>query len=168
MPLSSSFKEYYSHRDVGDGGDKFVKAYNTAMDIETNEVDAVKAFNNADGIIITVGPPNKVKVIHGMKDFGNTITRPDSKICGHIGTNDFAFVGMIDYVEALSFVQYDVPTRTEFESCITIDAMRALESPDITTGWSYDGTKVFFPIPFIQRTLFRCGSSCPIELIYAA
>ena len=120
MPLTASFKKYYSHKDVGVGGDKFVKAFNIAMDSETNAVDAVKAFNNADGIIITVGPQRKVKIIHGMKDFGNTITRPTSKICGHIGTNDFTFVGLNDYVEDLSFVQYDVPTRTELKIALRL------------------------------------------------
>ena len=140
MPLAPSFKEYYSHQDVGAGGNGNVKAFNMTMDFKTNKADALKAFNNADGIIITAGLPNKVKLIHGLKDFGNTFGHPNSKICGHIRMNDTAFVGVIDHVDALSFVQYNTPTRKKFAECIRMEAMRALQPPDITTGWSYDGT----------------------------
>ena len=115
MLLAKSFKEYYSQRSVGAGGNSNVGAFNTAMDVETNEMDAVKAFNNADGIMITVGAGRKVKFIHGMKDLGNTIIRPKSKICGHIGLNDSAFVGIIDHVYALTIVQFDTPTKTQFD-----------------------------------------------------
>ena len=61
--------------------------------------------------------------------------------------NDFAFVGTIDYVDALSLTQYDTPTRAEFKESITLTALKALESPDVSTGWAYKGIKVFFPIP---------------------
>ena len=105
MPLVLSFKEYYSHQDVCAGGNGNVKAFNMTMDIETNKVDALKAFNNANRIIISVGLLNKIKLIHGMKDFGNTIGRPNSKICGHIGINNNTFVGVIDHAKALSFTQ---------------------------------------------------------------
>ena len=87
MPLAPSFKEYYSYQDVGAGGNGNVKAFNAAMDIETNKTDALRDFNNANGIIITVGLLNKVKFIHEMKDFGNTIVCPISKVCGRIGMN---------------------------------------------------------------------------------
>ena len=143
-------------------------AFNSAMDSETNFTEKVRAFDNADGIMITVGPPNKAKIIHGMKDFGNTFIRPMNKVCGHIGMNDFAFIGTIDFVEALSPIQFDTPTRTEFGECITQAALRDLVQPDVSTGWGYDGTTVFFPIPFVQRALIRSGSSCPLELIFAA
>ena len=57
MPLAPSFKEYYSHYDGGAGGNRNVKAFNMAMDFETNEHNSVRAFSNADGIILTVGLP---------------------------------------------------------------------------------------------------------------
>ena len=168
MPLATSFKEHYSRRDVGGEGNINVKAFNVAMDIETNNIDAIKAFDNVDGIIITVGLPNKVKIIHGLKNFGNSFSRPKSKICGHIGLNEFAFVGTIDFVDALSLIQFDTPTRAEFEQSNTVSALKALKSPDVSTGWAYEGIKVFFPIPFVQRALIRSGSTCPLELIFAA
>jgi hypothetical protein len=112
MLLAKSFKEYYSQCSVGAGGNSNVGAFNKAMDVETNEMDAVKAFNNANGIMITVGAGRKVKFIHGMKDLGNTIIHPKSKICGHIGLNESAFVGIINHVDALTIVRFDTPTRT--------------------------------------------------------
>jgi hypothetical protein len=102
-----------------------------------------------------------------MKDFGNTFIRPMNKVCGHIGMSDFTFIGTIDFVEALSPIQFDTPTRTEFGECITQAALRDLVQPDVSTGWGYEGTTVFFPIPFVQRALIRSGSSCPLELIFA-
>ena len=136
------------------------------MDIETNHRNALKAFNNANGIIITVGLPNKVKIIHGMEDFGNIIVHSDSKVCGHIGMNEIAFVGLIDHAEDLTFIEYDLPLRNEFEGCITLEAMQGLQPQGITTGWNYEGR--FFPIPFVQRAIIQSGSSCPIELIFVA
>ena len=38
-----------------------------------------KGFNNAVGIILSAGPNKKVKIIHGLIDFGNNISRPASK-----------------------------------------------------------------------------------------
>lgn len=168
MLLTNSFKEYYSQRSVGAGGDSNVGAFNKAMDVETNEMEAVKAFNNADGVILTVGAGRKVKFIHGMKDLGNTIIRPRSKICGHIGLNESAFVGIIDHVDALTIVRFDTPTKTQFDECITLGALGSLRSSDITNGWSYEGTKVFFPAPFVQGAMIRSGTHCPLELTFVA
>jgi hypothetical protein len=52
MPLAPSFKEYYSHYEGDAGGERNVKAFNEAMDFETNEHDSLRAFNNADGITL--------------------------------------------------------------------------------------------------------------------
>ena len=66
---------------------------------EANLWDATRAFNNADGVILLAGPGKKIKLIHGMVDFGNTISNPTSKVCGHTGMGDTAFCGKIDYVK---------------------------------------------------------------------
>ena len=47
-------------------------------------------------------------------------------------------------------------------------SLGSLEPPNITTGWLYKGTKVFFPAPFIQGAMIRRETSCPLELIFVA
>ena len=57
MPLAATFKEHYSLLTTGTRGDENVRAFNKAMDLESNLCDAVKAFNNANGM----GQDRKVK-----------------------------------------------------------------------------------------------------------
>jgi hypothetical protein len=158
MSHSATFKEHYSRAINGTGGDRNVRSYNAAMD---GEGDALKALNNVDGTIITVGPPNTVRIIHGLKDMGNTMSRPLSTILGHIGMGELAFVGIVNHVDALSSIEFDTPTEQEITACVTIEQIRALQGG----GDTYEGTRVFIPIPFVQKAIIESGSTCPIRLI---
>jgi hypothetical protein len=56
---------------------KKVDHFNAAMDPETNWNEAAKAFNNADGTYF-YAQDDKLKIIHGLTDMGNTYTRRKS------------------------------------------------------------------------------------------
>ena len=169
MPRAATFAEYYSLPTTGMGGDGNVKNFNKAMDPEANLWDAARAFNNADGVIILAGPSRTIKIIHGMVDFGNTISNPTSKVCGHTGMGDTAFCGRIDYVEALSNINFDTPTDTVFQAATTKDALQGIQRPGAASlGDTYDGTKAFFVIPTAQRAIMQCKSTCPLDIILAA
>ena len=169
MPRAATFAEYYSLPTTGVGGDGNVRSFNKAMDPEANLWDAARAFNNADGVILLAGPGRKIKLIHGMVDFGNTISNPTSKVCGHTGMGDTAFCGRIDYVEALSNIYFDTPTDGEFQAATTKEALHGIQRPGAASlGDTYDGTKAFFVIPTAQRAIMQCKSTCPLDIILAA
>lgn len=169
MPRAATFAEYYSLPTTGVGGDGNVRSFNKAMDSESNLWDATRAFNNADGVILMAGPGKKIKIIHGMIDFGNTISNPTSKVCGHTGMGDTAFCGKIDYVKALSNIRFDTPTDREFQAATTKEALQEIQRPGAASlGDTYDGTKVFFVIPTAQRAIMQCQSTCPLDIILAA
>jgi len=130
---------------------------------------AARAFNNAVGIILAAGPNKKVKIIHGFIDFGNNISRPASKVCGHIGMGDTAFGGHLDYIKALSNIRYDTPTENEFTAATTKEALRELQQTGATSmGDTFDGSRVFFLIPTAQRAIMKCQSTCPLDIMLAA
>jgi len=161
MPRVATFKEYYSLLTTGVGGDENVRAFNEAMDSESNLCDAVKAFNNAHGIILAGGPDKKVKIIHGLM---NTISHLTSKVCGHIGLGDTAFIGHLNYVKALLNIQFDTPTTNKFTACTTKEDLQGLQRPGAASlGDTYDGTAIFFLIPLAQRAVIECQSTCPID-----
>ena len=164
MTLAASFKEYYSRPTTGAVGNNNVNGFNAAMNFETTRREAAQAFNNADGTILYAGQDKKIKIIHGLKDLGNSIIRPESKIGGHMGLNGVAFVGHIDLVEALSLTTFNTPTDKELADCITIEALRELQLGDTTA--QFEGPKVFLPAPFLQRAVIHSGSYCPMELIF--
>ena len=133
MPRFSTFASHYTNLTTGVGGDGNVRSFNSAMDPETNVWDAARAFNNADGVILIAGPNKKIKIIHGLIDFGNRISRPTSKVCGHIGMGDTAFSGHLDYVKALSNIRFDVLTDKEFQAATTKEALHELQRPGATS-----------------------------------
>ena len=94
-----------------------------------------------------------------MKDFGNTIIRPNSKVCGHFRMKDFTFVDMIEY---------DTPTRAELGSCTTMDALQALQPPDVTLVGPTMGLKVTSQSPLISKHWSVMGHLGPLKLIFAA
>jgi len=164
LAAAATFKEYYSRLTTSAGGDSNIEGYNAAMDHEASQSDAVKAFNNINGSFFYAGQDKKLRIIHGLTNLGNTMSRPESKIGGHTGMNGVAFVGHVDFVEALTISTFDTPTGDELGSCLTLAALRALQpgvSPEI-----FEGPRVFFPAPFVQRAVFQSGSSCPMELIF--
>ena len=86
-----------------------------------------EGINNADGIFFCAGPDNKLRIIHGVTDFGNNMIRPYSIVSGHMGMNGVAFVGLVDLVDALTITPFDTPTRDELAGCITRDALRGIQ-----------------------------------------
>ena len=67
MALAATFNEHYSLLTTGARGDENVRAFNKAMDLESNLCDAVKAFNNADGMILAAGQDRK-KISEGFNN----------------------------------------------------------------------------------------------------
>jgi hypothetical protein len=65
MALAATFNEHYSLLSAR--GDENVRAFNKAMDLESNLCDAVKAFNNADGMILAAGQDRK-KISEGFNN----------------------------------------------------------------------------------------------------
>jgi len=171
MPRSATFADYYTHLATGVGGDGNVKGFNKAMDLELNLWDVTRAFNNPVGIILAAGPNKKVKIIHGLIDFGNNISHPASKVCGHIGMGDTAFGGHLDYIKALLNIQYDTPTENEFTAATTKEALRELQQTGATSmgdTYTFDGSRVFFLIPTAQQAIMKCQSTCPLDIMLVA
>ena len=163
MLLAASFREHYSRSTTGIIGDGNVDHFNAAMNPETNRRDAARAFNNADGSFF-FAQHGTLRIIHGLTDLGNSFTRRESKVGGHMGMNEFAFVGRVDVDMALTLTTFDTPTWNELSSCTTELALRGLQ-PGVSPG-TYEGPFIFFPAPFLQRAVVQSGSTCPVELIF--
>ncbi len=163
MLLAASFREHYSRAITGNVGDGNVDHFNAAMNPETDRREAAKAFNNADGSFF-YAQNGRLKTIHGLTDLGNSFIRRESKVGGHMGMNEIAFVGLVDVDMALSLTTFDTPTWSELSSCTTELALRELQ-PGVNHG-TYEGAFIFFPAPFVQRAVAQSGSTCPVELIF--
>ncbi len=103
-----------------------------------------------------------VKIIHGLKDMGNNMIHPSSTIFGHIGIGKLAFFGILNHVEALLSIQFNMPTGQELTACINIEQLCDLQGD----GSLYEGIRVFIPIPFFQKAIIESGSTCLIKLIF--
>lgn len=137
MTLAASFKEYYSLPTTGAGGDKNVDSFNNQQSHglkKTNPRKAVKAFNNANRTIFYAGQDRKLKIVHGLANLGNTMIRPESKIGGHMGLNAIVFVGIVDYVKALTIIPFGTPTWDKLADCITLEALWGLQ-PGVKPGY---------------------------------
>ena len=163
MLLAASFREHYSRATTGNIGDGNVDHFNAAMNPETGRREAAKAFNNADGSFF-YAQNGRLKTIHGLTDLGNSFIRRESKVGGHMGMNEIAFVGLVDVDTALTLTTFDTPTWSELSSCTTELALRELQ-PGVNHG-TYEGAFIFFPAPFVQRAVAQSGSTCPVELIF--
>jgi hypothetical protein len=163
MSLATSFKEHYSRATTGTIGDGNVDHFNAAMNPETDRRKAAKAFNNADGSFF-YAQHGRLRIIHGLTDLGNSFIHRESKVGGHTGMSEIAFVGLVDVDTALSLTSFDTPTWNELSNCTTELAIRELQ-PREPHG-TYEGAFVFFPAPFVQQAVIESESTCPVELIF--
>ena len=163
MSFATSFREHYSRATTGTIGDGNVDHFNAAMNPETDRREAAKAFNNANGSFF-YAQYGKLRIIHGLTDFGNSFIRHESKVGGHTGMSEIAFVGLVDVDTALSLTSFDTPTWHELSNCTTELAIRELQ-PGEPHG-TYEGAFVFFPAPFVQQAVIESGSTCPVEFIF--
>ena len=106
MLQATSFKEYYE--SLNSEGNANVAGFNKVINAETHFEVQVKALNNPEGTILIVYTANQVRIIHGLKNFGNNIVHPEIKICNHIGMSRLAFVGTIDHTNVLSNVEVEI------------------------------------------------------------
>ena len=124
------------------------------MNPETDQREAAKAFNNADGSFF-FAQNGRLKTIHGLTDLGNSFIRRESKVGGHMVINEIAFVGLVDVDMALMSTTCDTPTWDELSSCTTELALRELQ-PGVNHG-TYEGAFIFFPAPFVQQAVAQSG-----------
>jgi hypothetical protein len=173
---ATSFEEYYERFTGGSGGNANAAGFNKVMNSTTRLKDQCKALDNPDRVILISNTANQVRIIHGLKNFGNSIVRPKTKICGHIGMGHLAFLGTIDHAEVLSSISFKIQKSEIITACNTMDELSKLTSPPAQTQGrqrnnhdegieSFSCTKDFVLIPFIQRALIESGATCPLKLI---
>ena len=153
---------------VNKSGNRNIPGFTGTMDFETNSNEKMTQLNQPFNVILVATSTRAITVLHNPHNFGGTLLRPTNKVGCLIGTGPVSIPIIVDHGAALHSIQEIVPTIDDINSCLTVDDLSALPTPDNVAGViNLKALRSFFPAPFLRNTIFVTDSLSPLTLILA-
>ena len=109
-----------------------------------------------------------ITVLHNPHNSGGTLLHPTNKGGCLVGTGPVSIPNIVDHGAALHSIQEFVPTIDDINSCLTVDDLSALPTPDNVAGViNLEALRSFFPAPFLRNAILTTYSLSPCTLILA-
>jgi len=138
----------------------------SAMDFETNSNKKMTQLNQPFNVILVATSTRAITVLHNPNNFGGTPLRPTNKVGCLVGTGPVSIPIIVDHGAALHSIQEIVPTIDDINSCLTVDVLSALPTPDDVAGIiNLEALRSFFPAPFLRNAILAMDSLSPLTLI---
>lgn len=145
-------------------------AFTGALDSGKSEGDKIKNLtDNQNNVFLSVDGNGMIKVFHSPKNFGGTLLRPSNKVACLTGLGRLAICVQLDVTSAISDCKMNTPTSEELAACTTAQNVRDLaipdENPDGDGLFSYEGSNIMLPAPWLRDTILNADTLSPFELI---
>jgi len=109
-----------------------------------------------------------ITVLHNPHNFGGTLLRPTNNVGCLFGTGPVSIPIIVDHGAALHSIQEIVPTIDDINTCLTVDDLSALPTPDNAAGViNLEAPRSFFPAPFLCNAILATDSLSTLTLILA-
>lgn len=153
-----------------ESGNRNMAAFTNALDAGKSEFEKVKNLtDNVNNVFLAVDGKRMIKIFHSPKNFGGTLLRPSHKVACLTGLGRSEICVQIDLTSAVADSKLVTPSIEEFEACTTAQDVRDLPIPDIIPGenevYSYEGSNIMLPAPWLRDTIMNADTLDPFELI---
>jgi hypothetical protein len=121
-------------------------------------------------VFLTVDGKKMIKIFHSSKNFGGTLLRPSNKVGCLTGLDRSAICLRLDPTLALADCNLVTPTIVDFEACLIIaqdvlDLEVPSAEPEDGGFYSYKGSIIMLPAPWLQNTIINTDTQDPFKLI---
>jgi hypothetical protein len=110
-----------------------------------------------------------IKIIHSPKNFGGTLLHPSNKVVCLTGLGHPAICVQLDLTMALEDCKLVTPIIVDYEACLTAQDVRDLQVPSAKPEhggfYSYKGSNIMLPAPWLQDSILNTDTQDPFKLI---
>ncbi len=110
-----------------------------------------------------------IKIFHSPRNFGGTLLCPSNKVPCLTGLGRSRICLQLDPTLAPADCKLVTPTIVDFEACLTAQEVRDLQVPSAEPEnggfYSYEGSNIMLPAPWLRDTILNADTQDPFELI---
>jgi hypothetical protein len=148
----------WTSSEAGSGGDKnlmaFAKATNSNISTEQERIAAVSS--TPDAIALAVNENRKIVIIHGVKNLGGTLVRPDNKVVALSGLSHEAKIVLLSEGEDTAFgeIKTRCPKYSDIKDCPDRDSQKSLPLLRTDNGCAWL-CGIVLPPPFQAKAILE-------------
>ena len=162
----------WTESDEGEEGNKNLTAFCNATDPDAlSRADRVKAVTSTPAIIaLAVTEERKIIVLHCIKNFGGSLTRPQDKILALAGVSHDAMVVELVVDSAFKEIKSKAPKYEDLKDK-SIDELKEVPTLSRVTRDCAHLSGIVVPPPFLTKTIVKAAMEAeegvlePISLV---
>ena len=169
MPVVSSntWKDYLLSHESNDDANKNLDQYNAAIDPSLTDDTLVKELANDINGVILYTEGDRINILHSVKNFGGTRSRPVHKLGALVGLGPQAHGVLIDMQNVSLKINTKTPSMVNLMNCTSKAEIEALnKTAKVLKG------PIYFPLaPFLWESVMRIvaeSNGDPVEVIIQA
>jgi hypothetical protein len=151
-------------------GNMNMEAFTKLLNLGKSNFKKVKNLTDSqNNAFLTADGKKMIKIFHSPKNFGGTLLCPSNKVACLTGLGRSAICVQLDLMLALKDCKLVTPTIVDFEACLTAQDIRDLQVPSTKPEnggfYSYKGSNIMLPAPWLQDTILNADTQDPFKLI---
>jgi hypothetical protein len=140
------------------------------MEVFTKLLNSGKSeFEKVKNLTDSQNNVEMIKIFHSPKNFGGRLLCPSNKVACLTGLGWSAICMQLDPTLALADCKLVTPSIVDFEACLTAQDVRDLQVPSAKPEngglYSYKGSNIMLPAPWLRDTILNADTQDPFKLI---
>ena len=165
-----SWKLWFSSLPENEEGNRNMAAFSTALNAGKSAIEKIKNLtDNQNNVFLLVDGTGLIKVYHSPKNFGGTLLRPSNKVACLTGLGRSAICVQLNVASAFADCKMNTPSSEELAACTTAENVRDFPipaaEPDEEGDFTYEGSNIMLPAPWLRDTIMNADTQSPFELI---
>jgi hypothetical protein len=147
-----------------------MEAFTKLLNSGKSKFKKVKNLTDSQNkVFLAADRKKRIKIFHSPKNFGGTLLHPSTKVACLTGLGCLAICMQLDPISALADCKLVTSLIVDFEACLRAKYVRNLQVPSAEPEnggfYSYKGSNIMLPAPWLQDTILNADTKDPFELI---
>ena len=147
MATQPNWSDWFINLPSNDAGNQNFQAFSDSLSSgETEAAKLLQVTEEIDTVILAANASREVMLLHSLRNFGGTRTRPANKLVCMLGMGPQAVCVLVDLNLAPANRNIIVPTVLELLGCTTAQEVKDIPAP---TGGviGFEGSLIYIPGP---------------------
>jgi hypothetical protein len=152
------------------GWNRNMAAFTRWLNSGKRKFERVKNLTDSqNNVLPSVDGKKMIKIFHSPKNFRGTLLCPSKKVTCFTGLGCSAICVQLDLMPAVTDCKCVTPTIVEFETCLIAQDIHDLQVPSAKPEdggfYSYKGSNIMLPAPWLQHSILNINTQDPFDLI---
>jgi hypothetical protein len=145
-------------------------AFTKLLNSGKSKFEKVKNLTDSpNNVFLAADGKKMIKIFHSPKNFGRMLLCPSNKVVCLTGLGRLAKCVQLDSMLVVTHCKLVTPTIVDFLACLVAHDVSDLQVPSAEPEnggfYSYEGSNMMLPAPWLQDTILNTVTQDPFELI---